>query len=45
MKSESGRRENFFVKDKNHSLFTFLLGASYMQRMSELEFLALEKKT
>jgi len=32
------------LKEKNYSLFALLLGASYMQKMSEFEFSSLAEK-
>ena len=36
-------RQNYF-EDKNTGLFVFLLGASYMQKGREIEFLSLAEK-
>ena len=36
-------RQNYF-EEKNHSLFAFLLGASYMQKGSEIEFPSLAEE-
>ena len=36
-------RQNYF-EEKNNSLFVVLLGASYMQKRSEIEFLSLAEE-
>jgi len=36
-------RQSYF-KEKNYSLFAFLLGASYMQKTSEFEFSSLAEE-
>ena len=33
-----------YLKEKNYSLFALLLGASYMQKMSEFEFSSLAEE-